>query len=82
MLKENGLFPASQKPNVRRLMETAPHYFDLSNFPKGEARRALERLAVGGKQSDANSPPPSSPPPSSTKPSQPKMNFVSRPKGN
>jgi pre-mRNA-splicing factor ATP-dependent RNA helicase DHX15/PRP43 len=27
-----------------RLVEIAPHYFDLSNFPKGEARRELERL--------------------------------------
>jgi pre-mRNA-splicing factor ATP-dependent RNA helicase DHX15/PRP43 len=37
-----------------RLVEIAPHYFDLSNFPKGEARRALERLylkmAAGGRE--------------------------------
>lgn len=26
------------------LVELAPHYFDLSNFPAGEAKRALERL--------------------------------------
>lgn len=26
------------------LVELAPHYFDLSNFPHGETRRALERL--------------------------------------
>ena len=26
------------------LVDLAPHYFDLSNFPAGEARRALERL--------------------------------------
>lgn len=26
------------------LVDTAPHYFDLSNFPPGNARRALERL--------------------------------------
>lgn len=26
------------------LIDIAPHYFDLSNFPPGEARRALERL--------------------------------------
>ncbi len=26
------------------LVDIAPHYFDLSNFPQGEARRALERL--------------------------------------
>lgn len=26
------------------LVDIAPHYFDLDNFPKGEAHRALERL--------------------------------------
>ena len=26
------------------LVDIAPHYFDLSNFPMGETRRALERL--------------------------------------
>ena len=26
------------------LVDIAPHYFDLSNFPVGETRRALERL--------------------------------------
>lgn len=26
------------------LVEIAPHYFDLSNFPKGEAKTALQRL--------------------------------------
>ena len=26
------------------LIDVAPHYFDLSNFPNGEARRSLERL--------------------------------------
>jgi pre-mRNA-splicing factor ATP-dependent RNA helicase DHX15/PRP43 len=26
------------------LVEIAPHYFDLDNFPEGDARRALERL--------------------------------------
>ena len=26
------------------LVDIAPHYFDLSNFPQGETRRALERL--------------------------------------
>lgn len=26
------------------LIDIAPHYFDLSNFPPGEARRALERM--------------------------------------
>jgi len=26
------------------LVETAPHYYDLSNFPQGECRRCLERL--------------------------------------
>lgn len=26
------------------LVDLAPHYFDMSNFPAGEARRALERL--------------------------------------
>ena len=26
------------------LVEAAPHYFDLSNFPEGETRRELERL--------------------------------------
>lgn len=31
---------------LTRLVEIAPHYFDLSNFPKGEAQRALERLYV------------------------------------
>lgn len=28
------------------LIDLAPHYYDLSNFPAGEARRALERLYV------------------------------------
>jgi pre-mRNA-splicing factor ATP-dependent RNA helicase DHX15/PRP43 len=28
------------------LIDIAPHYFDLSNFPPGEAKRALERLAL------------------------------------
>ena len=26
------------------LVDIAPHYYDLSNFPAGESRRALERL--------------------------------------
>ena len=26
------------------LVDVAPHYYDLSNFPSGEARRSLERL--------------------------------------
>jgi hypothetical protein len=26
------------------LVDIAPHYYELSNFPQGEARRALERL--------------------------------------
>lgn len=26
------------------LVDLAPHYYDLSNFPAGETRRALERL--------------------------------------
>jgi pre-mRNA-splicing factor ATP-dependent RNA helicase DHX15/PRP43 len=26
------------------LVDIAPHYYDLANFPAGEARRALERL--------------------------------------
>jgi pre-mRNA-splicing factor ATP-dependent RNA helicase DHX15/PRP43 len=26
------------------LVDIAPHYYDLSNFPPGESRRALERL--------------------------------------
>lgn len=26
------------------LVDLAPHYYDLSNFPAGEARRGLERL--------------------------------------
>lgn len=26
------------------LIDVAPHYFDLSNFPPGDARRALERM--------------------------------------
>jgi pre-mRNA-splicing factor ATP-dependent RNA helicase DHX15/PRP43 len=26
------------------LIDVAPHYFDLSNFPPGDAKRALERL--------------------------------------
>lgn len=26
------------------LVDLAPHYYDLSNFPAGEARRALEKL--------------------------------------
>ena len=26
------------------LVDLAPHYYDMANFPAGEARRALERL--------------------------------------
>jgi pre-mRNA-splicing factor ATP-dependent RNA helicase DHX15/PRP43 len=26
------------------LIDVSPHYYDLSNFPKGEARHALERM--------------------------------------
>ena len=26
------------------LVDIAPHYYELSNFPVGDARRALERL--------------------------------------
>jgi pre-mRNA-splicing factor ATP-dependent RNA helicase DHX15/PRP43 len=26
------------------LVDTAPHYYELDNFPAGEARRSLERL--------------------------------------
>lgn len=26
------------------LVDVAPHYYDLTNFPVGEARRSLERL--------------------------------------
>ena len=36
------------------LVDLAPHYYDLANFPQGEARRALERLyaakAAAGKR--------------------------------
>lgn len=28
------------------LVDLAPHYYDLSNFPQGETRRALEKLYV------------------------------------
>ena len=26
------------------LVDIAPHYFDLENFPQGDAKRALERI--------------------------------------
>jgi len=29
---------------VLRLIDIAPHYYDLSNFPSCEAKRVLERL--------------------------------------
>lgn len=29
---------------MRRLIDIAPHYYDLSNFPLCEAKRALEKL--------------------------------------
>lgn len=29
-----------------RLVELAPHYFDLSNFPDCEAKRELERIII------------------------------------
>lgn len=33
------------------LIQIAPHYFELSNFPTGDARRALERMyAQNGKK--------------------------------
>ena len=28
------------------LLDVAPHYYDLSNFPPGDTKRALERLAA------------------------------------
>ncbi len=28
------------------LLELAPHYFELANFPECEAKRVLERLAM------------------------------------
>lgn len=28
------------------LIEIAPHYYDLSNFPQGDTYRALERLYI------------------------------------
>ena len=28
------------------LIDVAPHYFDLSNFPAGDTKRALERLQL------------------------------------
>ena len=34
------------------LVDLAPHYFDLSNFPAGEARRALERLYAKRERGD------------------------------
>lgn len=39
--------PASKPPTClppHLQVDIAPHYYDLSNFPPGEARRALERL--------------------------------------
>lgn len=30
---------------VRRLLEIAPHYYDLTNFPKGETKAELEQCA-------------------------------------
>jgi pre-mRNA-splicing factor ATP-dependent RNA helicase DHX15/PRP43 len=32
------------------LVDLAPHYFDLGNFPPGEARVALERLTLSKKR--------------------------------
>lgn len=29
-----------------RLIDIAPHYYDLSNFPQCEARRVLERIYI------------------------------------
>jgi hypothetical protein len=29
---------------IHRLVDIAPHYYDLSNFPSCEAKRVLERL--------------------------------------
>lgn len=37
------------------LIDVSPHYYDLSNFPPGEARRALERL-YNKKQREAQQP--------------------------
>ena len=28
------------------LLDVAPHYYDLTNFPPGDTKRALERLAT------------------------------------
>jgi hypothetical protein len=33
-----------------RLIEIAPHYYDMSNFPNCEAKRILERIALGKKR--------------------------------
>ena len=34
--------------NCSRLLEIAPNYFDISSFPEGETKRALERVANAG----------------------------------
>jgi pre-mRNA-splicing factor ATP-dependent RNA helicase DHX15/PRP43 len=34
------------------LVEIAPHYFNLDNFPAGETRRDLERLFARKKQKE------------------------------
>jgi pre-mRNA-splicing factor ATP-dependent RNA helicase DHX15/PRP43 len=34
--------------NCSRLLEIAPNYFDISSFPEGETKRALQRVANAG----------------------------------
>ena len=36
------------------LLEIAPHYYHLSNFPMGSARRSLERMSEAMKRHAAN----------------------------
>ena len=38
-----------------RLIDIAPHYYDLSNFPQCEARRQLERIYMKREREKADS---------------------------
>ena len=39
--------------DLRWLCEIAPHYYDLDNFPKGEARVSASQLITGERSSNS-----------------------------
>lgn len=48
------LFLISQILHFYRLVDIAPHYYDLANFPQCEAKRVLEKLYKKREDRDEN----------------------------